>query len=81
MGEETARAEMSAPVDLGDGVMLQPVGDIEQIGPGHLTSRFSVSGTPPPMGSNVDVRLPDSGLGVGVPDPEKRDARPCLLPY
>jgi len=64
MDENLARAEMAAPVDLGGGVVLRPAGDIEQIGPGHLTSRFTVSGSPTEMVSHVDVRLTDTGLGV-----------------
>lgn len=64
MDEGLARSEMAAPVDLGGGVVLRPSGSIEEIGPGHLTSRFSVAGTPTEMVSNVDVRLTDTGLGV-----------------
>lgn len=64
MGEDLARSELAAPVQLGGGIVLNPSGEIEEIGPGHLTSRFTVTGTPTEMVSNVDVRLTDTGLGV-----------------
>jgi hypothetical protein len=62
--EATARAELSADVDLGDGVILRPTGAIEVISSGHLSRPMTVQGLPSAMVGTVDVRLTPGGVGV-----------------
>jgi len=62
--EAEARTQMAAPLDIGDGVVLRPEGEIRQIASGHLSARYNVSGTPTPFVGTVDVRLTQGGLGV-----------------
>lgn len=62
--EAEARRVMSQPVDVGDGVVLMPAGDIRAIGAGHLSADYTVRGAPSAFAGTVDVRLTASGLGV-----------------
>ena len=62
--EADARAQLAAPLDLGDGVTLTPTGPIEQVGTGHLTATYDVAGAGANYDGFVDVRLTASGLGV-----------------
>ena len=62
--EVTARAEMSNALDLGDGVILQPAGEIREISFGHLSRPVAVTGAPMEMLGTIDVRLTSGGLGV-----------------
>ena len=62
--EAEARAQLAAPLDVGNGVTLTPAGEIEQVATGHLTARYTVAGAPSEYDGFVDVRLTDSGLGV-----------------
>ena len=62
--EAEARTQMAAPLDLGGGVVLRPEGAIRQIASGHLSARYTVSGTPTPLSGTVDVRITQGGLGV-----------------
>lgn len=62
--EAEARAQMAAPLDLGGGVVLRPEGEVRQIASGHLSARYTVSGTPTPLAGTVDVRITGGGLGV-----------------
>ncbi len=63
--EAEARAVLTQPVPLGNGVVITPSGEIEEIGRGHMTTAYTVSGTPGDFVSTVDVRMTDTGLGVG----------------
>jgi GNAT superfamily N-acetyltransferase len=64
MTEAEARAQMGAPVDLGDGVVLTPRGEVRAIASGHLSAPYAVRGTQVELEGVVDVRLTASGLGV-----------------
>lgn len=64
MTEADARAQLSGPVDLGDGIVLTPSGEVREISTGHLSGRFAVRGAPSELESIVDVRLTADGLGV-----------------
>jgi len=64
MAEAEARAQLGQPIDLGDGVVLTPAGEVRQIATGHLSSAFGVQGAPTEMEGTVDVRLTRTGLGV-----------------
>lgn len=63
--EAEARAQLAAPVPLGNGVVLSPAGEIEQIAAGHLSTPFDVSGgATADLRGRVDVRLTDTGLAI-----------------
>lgn len=62
--EAEARAQMTEPVDLGDGVVLRPAGAVQSVASGHLTAPYSVSGAQAELTGTMDVRLTQSGLGV-----------------
>jgi hypothetical protein len=64
MTEADARAQMAAPVDMGNGVVLNPVGEVQTIGAGHLSAPYSVSGVPSELMATADLRLTQTGLGV-----------------
>lgn len=64
MAEAEARAQLGQPIDLGDGVVLMPAGEVRRIATGHLSSAFGVGGAPSDMEGTVDVRLTSTGLGV-----------------
>jgi hypothetical protein len=62
--EEEARAEMSRPLDLRNGMVVTPSGEIREISTGHLSARYTVQGGPMELEGTVEVRLAGSGLGV-----------------
>jgi hypothetical protein len=62
--EADARTQLAEPVDLGDGVVLTPSGEVHEIATGHLSAGFGVSGATSEMVATVDVRLTQAGLGV-----------------
>ncbi len=64
VSEAEARALLAQPVDVGSGVVLVPSGAVRDVGAGHLTSDFSVTGAAAELTGTVDVRLTSSGLGV-----------------
>ena len=64
IGEPEARAEMSKPLDLRNGIILTPAGEIREISSGHLSRPFVVQGAPMDMQGTVEVRLTSNGLGV-----------------
>jgi hypothetical protein len=64
VSEPEARALLAQPVDVGGGVVLVPSGDVRDVGAGHLTSDFSVTGAQVELTGTVDVRLTSTGLGV-----------------
>lgn len=77
MTEAQARAEMSQPVDLGNGVRLMPAGEIQQVATSHLSARYTVRGAPGEMLATADVRLTRDGLGVAfivLSPPQSADA-------
>ena len=77
MTEADARAQMAEPVDLGNGVVLTPTGEVQSVGAGHLSARYSVSGVQNELMATGDVRLTQSGLGVAfvlVTPPESHEA-------
>jgi hypothetical protein len=57
------QAILSAPIQLGGGVMLQPSGTLRQEG-GALVREYSVSGTAQPLVARVAGRADDSGFVV-----------------
>ena len=62
--EAQARQQMAEPMDLGDGIVLTPAGQVQDVASGHLSASYSVSGAPSEFVGTVDVRLTQSGLGV-----------------
>lgn len=62
--EAQARAQLAGPLDLGDGVVLTPSGEIGQLATGHLTATYDVGGALTEYEGFVDVRLTESGLGL-----------------
>ena len=64
LSEEEARAEMDRPLDLRNGIVLTPIGEIREISAGHLSRPVLVQGAPTEMVGTVDVRLTGDGLGV-----------------
>ncbi|MDH3205509.1 MAG: hypothetical protein OEO79_02805 [Gemmatimonadota bacterium] len=62
--EAEARALMAEPLDVGDGVVLRPDGEVRQIASGHLSAGYTVTGVPTQMVGTVDVRLTQGGLAV-----------------
>ncbi len=64
INEAEARQQLSAPMDLGGGVILTPTGAVRDVAAGHLTSNYSVSGAQAEYVGMVDVRLTQAGLGV-----------------
>lgn len=64
--EAEVRAQLTSPVDLGNGVVLTPSGEIEQIARGHLSTAYQVpGGGGQDLTGRVDVRLTESGLAIG----------------
>ena len=64
LDEAQARAEMDKPLDLRNGIVLTPVGEIREISTGHLSRPVLVQGAPMEMEGSVEVRLTSGGLGV-----------------
>jgi hypothetical protein len=64
VSEAEARTMLAQPVDVGGGVVLRPAGDVRDVGAGHLSSDFSVTGAATELTGTVDVRLTSTGLGV-----------------
>lgn len=77
MTEADARAQMVAPVDLGNGVVLNPTGEVQTVGAGHLSAPYSVGGVQNELVATADLRLTQGGLGVAfilVSPPESHEA-------
>ena len=64
VSEPEARALLADRVDLGGGVVLVPSGEIRDVGAGHLSADYSVTGAQTELVGTVDVRLTSTGLGV-----------------
>lgn len=62
--EAEARALMAEPLEVGDGVVLRPAGEVRQIASGHLSAGYTVTGVPTQLVGTVDVRLTTSGMAV-----------------
>jgi hypothetical protein len=62
MSDADARAQLSRPIDMGDGVILMPAGPVQQVGAGHLSAPFTIVGAA--LLGTIDVRLTSTGLGV-----------------
>ena len=62
--EAEVRAEMAQPIDLGDGIVLQPKASPSSEGKGLLRGDYQVFGAPSPGEGTVWARLADTGIGV-----------------
>ncbi len=79
-GDEMTVAEalgvMGAPIDLGDGVVLKPEGDVTRDG-NQLRNVYAVSGGEGPLFGYVNTIIGDAGIGVsfvGIGPPDDTEA-------
>jgi len=77
LSEAEARQQMAEPLDLGDGIVLTPAGQVRDVASGHLSAAYSVRGAASEFVGTVDLRVTQAGLGVAFILLSPPDAAPA----